>query len=84
MLCKQIDGHLTFSGDFDYVLKPELPTEPEAVVVEAMVVRKLLRDKASGSGWTGSVMNELNAKIRQLEIRLMDLAIDNIKLKESR
>jgi len=81
--CTEEKGVLTFSGDCIYILKSELPPTPEAVVAECMIARTILLGKApSGNSWAGSVTNQLQQKIQQLEIRLMDLAIDNIKLKK--
>ena len=83
--CTEDRGVLTFTGDCIYTLRPEVPDTPEKVVGECMIARTILSGKApSGNSWAGSVANQLQHKIQQLEIRLMDLAIDNIKLKESR
>ena len=84
MQCKQIDGKLTFEdSEFIYKIESSMPVEPERVVAEGLMVRRVLNDKASGSGWTGSVLNELHSRERQLERQLMTMAIDNlIKLKK--
>ena len=81
--CTEKKGVLTFSGDCNYTLKSELPPTPEAVVTECMIARTILLGKApSGNSWAASVANQLQQKIRQLEIRLMDLAISNLRIKQ--
>ena len=81
--CTEERGVLTFTGDCIYTLKSELPDTPEAVVGECMIARTILSGKApSGNSWAGSVANQLQHKIQQLEIRLMDLAINNLQLKK--
>ena len=83
MNCKQVNGKLVFEGDLNYTLNsdPAWPDDPEKAVVEYMVVQKIFSDRASGSGWTSSVLNQLSDRMRQLEHKLMELAVKNIKIK---
>ena len=85
MKCKMENGKLTFEdAGFVYQIESSMPVEPERVVAEALMLRRVLNDKASGNGWTGHVQNALHVRERQLEHLLMTMAIDSIKLKESR
>ena len=83
MKCKMENGKLTFEDvGFVYQIESSMPVEPERVVAEGLMVRRVLNDKASGNGWTGSVLNSLHTRERQLERQLMTMAIDNLKPKE--
>lgn len=79
MICRQENGKLYFvDANLEYTLESGSPEDPEKLVIEHAVVTKILNDKGSGSGWTASVANQLNDRLRHLEEKFMEKAKQNI------